>query len=223
MSSMRVSCFCRASLAVAMTWFFSSRDTSSSCILSAVSRKRVRRGMLAGSKTLLAEPSEGAPGGLAAPVVLLEALMGMDTDAALLDASLSSLAASGEVVLRVSWSSWSRVASGAKILASTSLRSVKCRTSSFGRAVMASAKCVTPGSMLMGCSGAGALANGLARLKDEVRGGLTRVWRTGCRRLEPPAPSGAGGFAVFMLDDVGGSEAALGVQGRPQAGGRWEG
>jgi hypothetical protein len=55
--------------------------------------------------------------------------------------------------------------------------------------------------MLMGCSGTRAFANGLARLSDEVRGGLIRVWRTGCaRRLEAVAPSGAGGLAVFMAD-----------------------
>jgi hypothetical protein len=53
--------------------------------------------------------------------------------------------------------------------------------------------------MLMGCSEAGALASELARLSEEVRGGLTRVWRTGCLRLEPVMPSGAGGFAVFMV------------------------
>ena len=61
------------------------------------------------------------------------------------------------------------------------------------------AKCVTPGRMLMGCSEAGALASELARLSEEVRGGLTRVWRTGCLRLEPVTPSDAGGFAVFMI------------------------
>ena len=61
----------------------------------------------------------------------------------------------------------------------------------------------------MGCSEAGTLASELARLSEEVRGGLTRVWRTGCLRLEPVTPSGAGGFAVFMVWDVG-KDGALG-------------
>ena len=207
-SSMRASSLFRASLAVAMTWFFSSSEPSSSWILSAVSRKRVRRGMLVGSKTLAAEPSEGGPRGLAAvagPAVLLRALIGAEAaaDTALLGAPSSGRARSRAGVLRVSWRRSRRAASGAKILASTSLRRVKWRTSSLGRAVMASAKWVTPGRILMGCSGAGTAASGLARLRDEVRGGLTRVWRTGCLRLDPLAPSGAGGFAVFM---AGGGE-----------------
>lgn len=74
----------------------------------------------------------------------------------LLEASLISGCAatvgSGGGVSRAASTSWKRASSGAKILASTSFNSVKWRTSSLGRAVIASAKCVTPGKMSMGCS-----------------------------------------------------------------------
>lgn len=137
------------------------------------------------------------------PLVLFWALMGVEAGATLLLPSVTDRMRSGTGALRAASTSSKRVASGAKILASTSLRRVKCRTSSFGRAVMASVKWVTAGKMSMGCSGAGPLGNELVRLRDEVRGGLIRVCRTGCAlRFEPDGPEGAsaaGGLAVFMI------------------------
>lgn len=50
-SSMRDSCLLRASFAVDMTWFFSSSETSISCIFQAACLNRCRRGKLVGSKT----------------------------------------------------------------------------------------------------------------------------------------------------------------------------
>ena len=95
-----------------------------------------------------------------------------------------------------------RSSSGANIFASTSFRSVKCRTSSFGRAVIASAKCVIAGNISIDCSSKPPLIEPLP-LKGrepviEDRGGLFRVCRKGCAlRLEER--SAGAGFDVFIV------------------------
>jgi len=95
--------------------------------------------------------------------------------------------------------------SGAKIFASTSLSSVKCRTSSFGRAVITSAKCVIAGKISIG-SGLGGPSSAPREprapkgraLPIEDLGGLLRVWRKGWA-LRPDVMSAGGGFAVFIV------------------------
>lgn len=91
---------------------------------------------------------------------------------------------------------------GAKILASTSLSSVKWRTSSFGRAVIVSAKCVIAGNMSMGWSptvreAGGSLAPTRPALR-ELRGGFVRVCRTGCD-LRCDEGSAGRGLADFIV------------------------
>lgn len=75
--------------------------------------------------------------------------------------------------------------SGANIFASTSFSKVKCRTSSFGRAVMASAKCVIAGKISTWFSSRDALGPKPAAAEIEDLGGLFRVCRNGwALRLE---------------------------------------
>jgi hypothetical protein len=94
-----------------------------------------------------------------------------------------------------------RSSSGAKIFASTSLSNVKCRTSSLGSAVIASAKCVIAGKISIDCSSSPPLMDprgpkGRAP-EIEALGGFVRVCRTGwARRLDKR--SEAGGFDVFI-------------------------
>jgi hypothetical protein len=144
---------------------------------------------------------EGAATGLAlgaTPALLFWALNEADAG---VDAPFVGRTGSGTGVLSVASRSWKRAASGANVLASTSLSSVKWRTSSLGSAVIASVKWVMAGKISIGCSCAGAPAKELPRLSDEVRGGFVRVCRTGCaRRLRLTEPSGAGGFAVFISE-----------------------
>lgn len=98
--------------------------------------------------------------------------------------------------------SWKSVCWGTWILASTSLRRVKCLTSSLGKAVIASAKCVTPGKMSIGCSAAVPETPSRSRpaprpvVADDL-GGLVLVCRTGCRRLGA-SDAVAEGFEVFI-------------------------
>ena len=75
--------------------------------------------------------------------------MGAEVGAIVLDASLLSRESGREelVAAETSLNNWSW---GVKILASTSLSNVKCRTSSLGSAVIESAKCVIAGKMSIG-------------------------------------------------------------------------
>lgn len=109
-----------------------------------------------------------------------------------------------------------RSCSGAKILASTSLSRVKCRTSSLGRAVITSVKWVIAGKISIGWSGLEAPSRPASDPRApkgleapiEDRGGFVRVWRKGCaRRLD--AKSGGCGLLVFMVCAKRGEEMGI--------------
>jgi hypothetical protein len=90
-----------------------------------------------------------------------------------------------------------RSSSGPYILASTSLRSVKCRTSSLGKAVIQSAKKVIAGNISLLSLVESLRPNGPPGPDIEDRGGLFRVCRRGCLRLEERSAGTC--FEVFIL------------------------
>lgn len=206
-SSIRASWACSASLAVDITWFFSSSDTSISWILTAVWRKRWRRGRLEGSKTRsLWDSSTDGMGWrallIAMPLELFWALMGAEAGAIPLEASLF-VRGSGRGALAAAATSRKSCSSGAKSLASTSLRRVKWRTSSLGRAVTQSAKWVIAGKMSMGWSPPIKSLPAPERPRVAVlREGFVRAWRAGCDRRCDRLSAGDA-LADFIVGDAG--------------------
>jgi hypothetical protein len=133
---------------------------------------------------------------------LLGALIGAEFGALQLALAVpSDDRVSAEVVSSAAPTSSKSCSSGAYILASTSLSSVNCRTSSLGSAVSVSAKKVVAGKMSMGWSLAGSClpAAGRAGLA-ELRGGFVRVCRRGCD-LRCDEASADGALADFMAID----------------------
>jgi len=156
-SSIRANCFCKASFAVAMTWFFSSNDTSISLISKATCRNSWRRRMSLGAKVAELDDSaaDGTAGGwpfTAVPLELFWVLIGAEADATPAGVLLEDRDGSGIGELSASSMRRKSDSCGRCTFASTSLSSVKCLTSSFGRAVIVSAKCVMAGKMSIGRS-----------------------------------------------------------------------